>query len=45
VGRVVDGVPDRTHRIKSLGNSLVPQIPQIIGLAIARAVDLEIKTR
>jgi DNA (cytosine-5)-methyltransferase 1 len=45
VGRVVDGVPDRTHRIKSLGNSLVPQIPQIIGLAIARSVDLEIKTR
>ena len=32
--RVVDGVPDRVDRIKALGNSLVPQIPEIIGRAI-----------
>ena len=31
---VDDGVPDRTHRLKSLGNSVVPQIPEIIGHAI-----------
>ena len=27
-------VPDRTHRIKSLGNAVVPQIPELIGRAI-----------
>ena len=32
--RVVDGVPDRVDRIKSLGNSVVPQIPYLIGRAI-----------
>lgn len=35
VGRVVDGLPDRAHRVKALGNSVVPQIPEIIGYAIA----------
>lgn len=34
VGRVVDGLPDRSHRLKSLGNAVVPQIPEIIGRAI-----------
>lgn len=34
VGRVADGIPDRVDRIKSLGNSVVPQIPEIIGKAI-----------
>jgi DNA (cytosine-5)-methyltransferase 1 len=32
--RVAHGVPDRTHRIKALGNAVVPQIPEIIGRAI-----------
>ncbi len=34
VGRVVDGLSGRVDRIKSLGNSIVPQIAQIIGQAI-----------
>ncbi len=34
VGRVADGIPDRAHRIKGLGNSVVPQIPELIGRAI-----------
>lgn len=34
VGRVADGIPDRAHRLKSLGNAVVPQIPEIIGRAI-----------
>ena len=34
VGRVANGVPLRVHRLKSLGNSIVPQIAQIIGQAI-----------
>jgi DNA (cytosine-5)-methyltransferase 1 len=34
VGRVVDGFPGRVDRIKQLGNSVVPQIPELIGRAI-----------
>lgn len=37
VGRVVDGVPNRAHRIKALGNAVVPQIPELIGSAINEA--------
>jgi DNA (cytosine-5)-methyltransferase 1 len=36
VGRVVDGLPNRSHRIKALGNAVVPQIPEIIGQTIMR---------
>jgi DNA (cytosine-5)-methyltransferase 1 len=34
VGRVAHGVPGRVDRLKQLGNSVVPQIPEIIGRAI-----------
>ena len=34
VGRVDNGVPARPHRLKCLGNAVVPPIPQIIGEAI-----------
>jgi len=34
VGRVADGIPARSHRIKALGNAVVPQIPEIIGRMI-----------
>lgn len=37
VGRVANGVPNRTHRLRALGNSVVPQIPQLIGEAILAA--------
>ncbi|MDB5612097.1 MAG: (cytosine-5-)-methyltransferase [Bradyrhizobium sp.] len=37
VGRVVDGLPDRVDPIAALGNSVVPQIPEIIGRAIMKA--------
>jgi DNA (cytosine-5)-methyltransferase 1 len=34
MARLVDGIPDRVQRVKALGNSLVPQIPELIGHAI-----------
>lgn len=34
VGRVAHGVQDRSHRLKQLGNSVVPLIPKVIGQAI-----------
>jgi DNA (cytosine-5)-methyltransferase 1 len=34
VGRVAHGIPNRVDRLKSLGNSLVPQIPYLIGNCI-----------
>lgn len=36
VGRVANGVPARSHRLKALGNAVVPQIPELIGRAIAQ---------
>ena len=38
VGRVADGIPSRVDRLKSLGNSLVPQIPYYIGQTILRTM-------
>ena len=37
LGRVANGIPDRAHRIKGLGNAVVPQIPELIGRAILEA--------
>ena len=34
LGRVANGIPDRSHRLKGLGNAVVPQIPELIGKAI-----------
>lgn len=34
VGRVAYGIPNRVHRLKQLGNSVVPQIPEFLGHCI-----------
>ncbi len=34
VGRVADGIPNRLDRIRGLGNSVVPQIPELIARRI-----------
>ena len=39
VGRVAHGIPKRVDRLKSLGNSLVPQIPYYIGKTILEVVN------
>lgn len=35
--RVADGVPDQSHRLRALGNAVVPEIPKIIGIALQEA--------
>jgi len=39
VGRVANGIPGRVDRLKQLGNSVIPQIPEIIGRAIMSSVN------
>jgi DNA (cytosine-5)-methyltransferase 1 len=38
VGRMAYGVPNGVDRIKGLGNAVVPQIPELIGRAIAASM-------
>jgi DNA (cytosine-5)-methyltransferase 1 len=37
VGRVANGIPSRSHRLKCLGNAVVPPIPELIGRAIIKS--------
>jgi len=37
VGRVANGVPAWSHRLKALGNAVVPQIPEMLGRAVLDA--------
>lgn len=37
VGRLVDGLPNRVPQLRALGNSIIPQIAERIGYAIALA--------
>jgi DNA (cytosine-5)-methyltransferase 1 len=37
VGRVAHGIPNRIHRLKQLGNSIVPQIAEVLFRAIIEA--------
>ncbi len=39
MGRVAHGIPKRVDRLKSLGNSLVPQIPYYIGKTILEVMN------
>jgi len=43
VGRVANGIPDRSHRLKSLGNAVVPQLIYQLGKAIGVAEGLDKK--
>ena len=39
VGRVANGVSNRTHRLRGLGNAVVPQVAEWIGRRIVEAID------
>jgi site-specific DNA-cytosine methylase len=34
LGRVADGIPNRSHRLKQLGNAVCPPVVEVIGRAI-----------
>jgi DNA (cytosine-5)-methyltransferase 1 len=41
LGRGENGIPDRVDRMHALGNSVVPQIPEIIGRAIMKTAQAD----
>lgn len=41
LGRVAHGIPNRAHRIRCLGNSIVPQVAQIFARAIYQQIAFE----
>ncbi len=41
IRRVAHGIPQRVDRLKGLGNSVVPRIPYLIGLAIKETIENE----
>ena len=41
VDRVANGIPNQSHRLRSIGNAVVPQIPEIIGLAILEHMEIQ----
>jgi hypothetical protein len=41
LGRGENGIPNRVDRMHALGNSVVPQIPEVIGRAIMNAIRSE----
>lgn len=34
--RVANGIPDQSHRLKAIGNAVIPAIPELIGRAIMK---------
>lgn len=45
LGRVANGIPDRAHRLKSLGNAIVPAIAEFIGLCILDDIGWQANTK
>lgn len=43
IPRMADGPSDRAHRLKALGNAVVPQIPEIIGRAIMKTRQTQLR--
>jgi DNA (cytosine-5)-methyltransferase 1 len=39
IQRMANGIPNRAHRLRCLGNAVVPQIPELIGRAIMAGKD------
>lgn len=34
IPRTARGIPDRPHRLRALGNAVIPQIPELLGRLI-----------
>jgi hypothetical protein len=39
---MADGAANRAHRLRALGNTIVPQIPELIGRAIMETYNAEV---